>query len=1564
MKTLHSLVSILACLWLAAVSQPAHAQQYSWSTVAGTPTVTGSTDTGALFNIPSGMARDPSGNVFVADGGNHTIRKMTSSGTVSTFAGTAGLSGLTNGTGAAARFNTPFGIAVDAAYNLYVADTFNHLIRKITPAGVVTTFAGQAGVAGSADGNATATATFNRPTGVVVLSNGDIYVADQQSHIIRRISGGVVTTVAGTANVSGSNDGIGAAARFNSPARLALDGTQTTLYISDFNNYLIRRMSIATSQVTTVAGLAGTPGSTDGTGNAARFDAALGLAVDGTSNTIFVADRDNHCIRKINAAGEVTTLCGLPGYAGHVDGTGSNARLSSPKDLIIDGTSNTLLVSESDTSPGSTDQTIRRIGFDGSCKSWQGTPGLAGSRDSAGPVTLNGPAGVARDSNGNFFVSDWGGGLIRKVTPGGVVSTFASGLNRPYGMAVDAAGNLYVAEQSNHIIRKITPAGAVSVFAGQLGTSGSTDGTGSAARFNQPVDVQIDSVGNLYVADIINHTIRKITPGAVVSTLAGLAGQTGSADGLGSTARFLLPNAVAVDGSANVYVSDSNNTIRKITPAGLVSTLAGQTGIIGSTDGTGSAARFNLGEGGFTCDSAGNLIVADQVNNTLRKVTPAGVVTTLAGFAGSAGTTDGTGSAARFDYPLKMAIDPQGNVYVPCYNTNTVRKVTPGGVVTTFLGTPTSSGATNTSGVFNGSSGVVLDAAGNIYVADQNNHTIRRITPGGAVSTLAGLAGSPGTANGTGSAARFNTPYDLTINSTGTTLYVADTSNHAIRTVTIATGAVNTLAGLPGTSGNSNATGISARFNRPNGISIDSAGAFLYIGDNGNNCVRRVQIISGAVSTFAGSTSGVAGSVDGTTSAARFNGPAGTAVDASGNVYVADASNNVIRRISGGNVTTWAGSVTPGSADGVGTAARFRNPMGCAVDAQGNVFVAGGWEYAIRKISPAQVVTTIGGLGQAKGYLDGVGTATRFGWAAHIALDAAGNLYVADEDNACIRKGTRYGTKARLVQPAFGESLPAATTVFAWEPGIGATNYALFIGSTPGAYDLYAGIEGTNLSRSVTLPGGIKVYVTLWSFIGGAWQGNHYAFDPAPTQTGVLTSPALGSTLASATLALQWAGGQGCSQYAVWIGSAYGGYDLGAGGYTPSTNSANFTVPTDGGPIYVTLWSYINGAWQRNDSWFITQLGAGNRPARLTLPATNGSTISGNYTFTWDNGVGATSYALWVGSTPDGYDLYNGLEATGTSRQVGIPADGRKIYVTLHTLISGAYQSNSYQFTAGGSSLSSPGAVITSTTPGVGSYAVTWSTAPGATNYALWVGSASGAYDIYAGSEGLSTSKTVSVPTDGRELHFTIWSLIGGKYYPNMSTATATNTGGTQRARITSHTQGASLPSLNTTFAWDLGTGVSQYAIWVGSTANSYDIYNAVGGTSATLNLPTDGRQVHVTLYSMIGGVWQGNGYLFFAPKTPSSKAALITPATGSTFTGSTANFSWIAGTGATQYYLFIGSQAGGYDLYAGSQGTNLSAPTITGLPTDARPIHVTLYSLIDGVWQGSPYVFRAWQSP
>ena len=303
------------------------------------------------------------------------------------------------------------------------------------------------------------------------------------------------------------------------------------------------------------------------------------------------------------------------------------------------------------------------------------------------------------------------------------------------GIAVDAGGTVYMVTAINSAVKKFGADHYLHTVAGSDVEVGSADGPTGVSRFKNPQGIAIDSDGNLFVADSGNNTIRKITPAGVTSTLAGTAGVVGSADGTGAAAQFNTPTGVAVDASGVLYIADEgNDTIRKISPSGVVTTLAGLAGAKGGTDGTGAGARFDR-PAGLTIDSAGNVFVADSTNDLVRKVTPSGAVTTLAGLAGSAGDIDGTGSSARFFFPIGMAADGSGNLFVVENIGLTIRKVSPGGVVTTVAGTLGAYGETDGTGasaLFAGLDAIAVDPSGALYAADAGNGAIREATYGGA----------------------------------------------------------------------------------------------------------------------------------------------------------------------------------------------------------------------------------------------------------------------------------------------------------------------------------------------------------------------------------------------------------------------------------------------------------------------------------------------------------------------------------------------------------------------------------------------------------------------------------------------------------------------------------------------------------------------------------------------------------------------------------------------------------------------------------------------------------------
>jgi len=1077
---------------------------------SGTSGFANGTGTAAQFASPHGVATDFLGNLYVADYGNHRIRMITAGGVVTTLAG-SGVAGFNDATGAAAQFNLPHAILFSGGF-LYVTEgAGGHRIRRIDPStGVVITIAGSA-TAGNADGTGAA-AQFDFPFGMANDALGNIYIADQNNHRIRMMTtGGVVTTFAGS--TAGFADGTGAAAQFTNPHGIVREGLGN-FYITDIGNRRIRYLSSA-GVVTTIAG-AGTTGFTDGTLAAGQFSTQLsGLALN-SSGELFIADRGNNAIRRTLPPSPVVTsfnaTTGYPGLGVIINGANFSAAtqvqfggVPSPSFTIISASQIVAAVpmggasgSVSVTAPSGTGSlpgfTFTAVVPPVSTFAGNGAP--AGFADAQqGAAQFNSNCHIARDAAGNIYVADRLNHRIRRITSAGVVTTFAGSgtagsmngigaaaeFNLPQAVALNAAGTiLYVGEEGGHRIRQINLATAsVTTLAGS-GVLGWNDATGTAAQFNAPIGLWVQASGDILVADSQNHRIRRVTTGGIVTTIAG-SGTAGFADGSAASAQFNTPRGVSADAAGNVFVADHiNHSIRKITPSGVVTTLAGS-GVAGGVDGVGTAAQLNTPVQMWH-DAVENIYVAEQSGHIIRVISPYGVVTRVAG-TGAAAHIDGTTLTGQFNLPTGILGNPitgelfvSGNrlirkivlpaptvtsfnattgypglgVIITGTNLATVTQVQFGGVVSpsftvlsntqivaavptggasgnvqvtnpggtaslggftftatipqvsAFTGNAAPAGfADGTQGAvrFNTPVGLAFNGIGEMFIGDQNNHRIRKITAAGVVTTFAGN-GTSGWADGTGAAAQFNSPSGIATDAANN-VYVADFLNHRIRAIT-PSGVVTTLAGS-GVAGFNDATGLAAQFNGPGGVAV--SGGNLYVSDNSGHRIRRIVIATGVVTTLAGS--GTAGFADGTGVAAQFSSPQGLATDAAGNVYVADHINQRIRKITpAGVVTTLAGSGAGGFADGTGAAAQFQAPLGVGVDAAGNVYVADAFNARVRLVSPLGVVTTLAGSGTI-GFVDGALASGQFGnGLMGIALNATNSLFVSDRTNNAIRRVT------------------------------------------------------------------------------------------------------------------------------------------------------------------------------------------------------------------------------------------------------------------------------------------------------------------------------------------------------------------------------------------------------------------------------------------------------------------------------------------------------------------------------------------------------------------------------
>ncbi|WP_175471039.1 NHL domain-containing protein [Hymenobacter psychrophilus] len=651
------------------------------STLAGTPPngSPGSIDGPALqarFNEPQGLVLGANGTLYVADTKNSTIRTISATGVVSTLAGQAGNAGYADGIGPQARFAQPVGVVVDAAGTVYVADQGNHAVRKITSAGIVSTLVGvPAALSRSAAEAISSSAPLRKPTSIAWGPGGDLYVTDEDQGCIYRIhpvTGAVRTWVSREQYLAVASQ----APRFRGYELVSLVFDPTGAgYVGDGQG-VIRKIS-PQGDVRDWVGTAGEGGFEDGTGPAAQLGNPTGLAL-GPDGTLYVADVRYAVIRRVSPAGQVTTLAGQGDQTGSRNGPVATARFLLPRGLAR-GADGTLFIADE------LGSCIRRISPQGQVSTWAGAPVRLGGDDGPGATAqFRAPEAVAVDTAGTVYVAEGGNMAVRKIAPDGEVSTLYGGLERssaparavylhhPTGVAVAPSGIVYVSEASSNVIYQITPQGSISLLAGLPSSEGgAVDGRAAEARFNHPSHLAVGPDGTLYVVDESNALVRTISLQGQVSTLVGkLPVYMGPRDPLLGT-----PTGVAVDATGTVYVSDGPaHVIRRITPAGKVSVWVGEPGRAGDVDGSGRAARFRL-PAGLSLDRQGNLYVADLLNSTVRRVSPAGVVTTLVGEAGQQGSTDGQGPAGRLSQPRSVAVGPDGAVYIADWGNATIRVV-------------------------------------------------------------------------------------------------------------------------------------------------------------------------------------------------------------------------------------------------------------------------------------------------------------------------------------------------------------------------------------------------------------------------------------------------------------------------------------------------------------------------------------------------------------------------------------------------------------------------------------------------------------------------------------------------------------------------------------------------------------------------------------------------------------------------------------------------------------------------------------------------------------------------
>jgi hypothetical protein len=767
----------------------------------GTAAVANGSLQSASFNGPTGIVAVGGGVFYVCDKAGNTIRKI-SGGNVSVLAGSTS-SGSTNGQGATARFNFPFGIAynsVDSA--LYVTDLLNNMVRRITADGRVTKVAGST-TPGGADGTGTS-ATFNGPTGIAVDTNGNVYVTEIYGQRVRKIAytgndrtssnSYTVSTLAGS-GTAGNADGFGTSATFNNPTGLtaAPDGS---LYVCEQVSNLVRRVS-SVGEVTTIAGTT-VAGSSDGPGNTATFNAPRGLVY--SRGALFVTDRVGNRIRQLTlnegaspaaaSSWTVATLAGNGG-GGFANGAGNVAQINQPQMIAADPSGNLFV-------PDLGNKIREIVPSSGSLPI--GTPG--GSTPGE-PVQLSNPDGIipqtesganvpyilypqALDSGETSSVKNWW-----FAVPEGVTSF-------EFTVTVEATTSGLVPPSS--VSNAGSPDVSVRTLAGVTNSTGFSDGT-AEARMGLIKYNDIDGAGNVYFTDLSNFALRRITPQGRVTTIAGGPGNNATAaDGSGTTAKISSINALAVKPDGLTVFFGDGNLVRVATcPDYLDSSNAGNWTIttLGGTTSAGNAdntlltsASFNTIED-MAVTASGDLYLSEFFGNRVRKLTYKGssvtsgnsfYVTTAAGdnsaTNGAGGSTDSTGTSARLNNPRGIAVDRSGNVYVADQGNFKIRKISPLNAVTTVAGTGVQGYADGDTATakFSLAYGICVDSSGYVYVGDIGTFTIRKISPSGVVSTVAGTNGVSGGLDGLGNVATFVRPAGVSVAPSGD-LYICDQSS-------------------------------------------------------------------------------------------------------------------------------------------------------------------------------------------------------------------------------------------------------------------------------------------------------------------------------------------------------------------------------------------------------------------------------------------------------------------------------------------------------------------------------------------------------------------------------------------------------------------------------------------------------------------------------------------------------------------------------------------------------------------------------------------------------------------
>jgi sugar lactone lactonase YvrE len=712
------------------------------------------------------------------------------------------------------------------------------------------------------------------------------------------------------------------------------------------------------------------------------------VAVDGLGN-LYIADTINQRIRRVDTSGVITTVAGtgMSGFSGD-GGPGTSAQFATPYCVAADQLG-TVYVADMGNSR------IRRIDTTGMITTIAGSAasGPSGDGGAATSAQLASPYGVAVDSGGNVYVSDTNNHRIYRVDATGVITRVAGvgsgGLSgdggpatsaqiaTPYGIAVDGAGNLYVVDRNNFRIRRIDTTGTITTVAGTTFGFGGDGGPATSAKLSTPSGVAVDHLGNVYITDA--NRVRVVDANGVITTFAG-TGTAGSAGdgGLATSAQLAGPSGVAVDGAGNVFVADTvNSRIRRIDPAGVITTVAGTTSGSSGDGGPATSAQLML-PFAVALDGAGSLYIADTANQTIRRVDPAGIITTVAGTTlGNIGD-GGLATVAHLINPHGVAVDSSGNLYIADANNDRVRRVDPNGIITTTAGLVDPEGMGPFARAHLADPRALVTAPPFTLVAGGSAGIIHAIRTG--TTWLDAVAGRYPQTTATGALARFRdqsfgTIAGVAYDATAGLAFLTETTSNRVDVVTVVdpddetTWTIAPLANTAGTSGFADGAAATARFRAPSGLFFDASAHQLYVADTGNHVIRAIDLSTGVAGATVHTVVGTAATLGffgdgGVATSALLYAPQAITRCANGDLFVADTGNHRVRRVTAATniISTVLGDGVPASSGEGHPASAFpvRAPLGLACDALGNLFVTS--TTAVRLV-PADANGVVDGTG-------------------------------------------------------------------------------------------------------------------------------------------------------------------------------------------------------------------------------------------------------------------------------------------------------------------------------------------------------------------------------------------------------------------------------------------------------------------------------------------------------------------------------------------------------------------------------------------------------------------------